>query len=320
MVKARSVMDKLIYKSNYETLEENMSPSNIGARKGRNIRDHLFVINAILEEVSEKKTNAELQIYDVKACFDKLWSNEASNDVFENGLSGDHFIFAAKANESCNVSIKMPWGKRTENINFKRIELQGSVSSPMRCSITTDSLGKEILSNYGLSQILYKYRGCVMIPPLMMIDDVLSVTECGVNSLKMNALVLSKMATKRLELGASKCYQLHVGKTVSTSPSLQVDTGLSMEKATKQRYLGDIISSDSKIDANIKMRYDKGILINNEILSILREVNLGSHFFEIAFMLHSSLLINGILYSTEALFRINNQHIEKLMSIERDLL
>ena len=159
-----------------------------------------------------------------------------------------------------------------------------------------------------------------MIPPLMMIDDVLSVTECGVNSLKMNALVLSKMATKRLELGASKCYQLHVGKTVSTCPSLQVDSGLSMEKASKQRYLGDIISTDTKIDANIKMRYDKGLLINNEIISILREVNLGNHFFEIAFMLHSSLLINGILYSTEALFKLNNQHTDKLMSCERDLL
>ena len=37
MVKARSVMDKLIYNSTYETIEENMSPANIGARKGRNI-------------------------------------------------------------------------------------------------------------------------------------------------------------------------------------------------------------------------------------------------------------------------------------------
>ena len=37
-------------------------------------------------------------------------------------------------------------------------------------------------------------------------------------------------------------------------------------------------------------------------------------------MLHTSLLINGILYSTEALFKLNNQHIDKLMACERDLL
>ena len=154
----------------------------------------------------------------------------------------------------------------------------------------------------------------------MMIDDVLSVNKCGVESLKMNAMVLSKMATKRLELGASKCYQLHVGKAVSTCHSLQVDTGLSMQQATRQRYLGDIVSSDTKIDANIQMRYDKGLSTNNEIISILREVNLGCHFFDIAFMLHSSLLINGILYSTEALFKLNNNHIKKLMACEKDLL
>ena len=126
------------------------------------------------------------------------------------------------------------------------------MSSPLRCSITTDTLGKELLSSFDKSQILYKFRGFVIIPPLMMVDDVLSVTKCGLDSMKMNAFVLSKMATKRLELGAAKCYQIHVGKTVSTCPSLQVDSGLTMEKASHQRYLGDIISSDSKIDANIK--------------------------------------------------------------------
>ena len=94
----------------------------------------------------------------------------------------------------------------------------------------------------------------------------------------MNALVLSKMATKRLELGASKCYQLHVGETASNCHSLNVDSGLIMEKATKQQYLRDLISLDTKIDLNIKMRYDKGLIINNEILSILREIQLGQHF------------------------------------------
>ena len=32
-----------------------MSNSNIGGLKGRNIRDHLFVINAVLNEVNKNK-------------------------------------------------------------------------------------------------------------------------------------------------------------------------------------------------------------------------------------------------------------------------
>ena len=42
-----------------------MSCSNIGARNGRNIRDHLFVINAILHDViANSKINIDLEIYD----------------------------------------------------------------------------------------------------------------------------------------------------------------------------------------------------------------------------------------------------------------
>ena len=43
VVKLRSILDKLIYNDNYEIINDSMSDSNIGGRKGRNIRDHLFV-------------------------------------------------------------------------------------------------------------------------------------------------------------------------------------------------------------------------------------------------------------------------------------
>ena len=50
-----------------------MSPSNIGGRKNRNIRDHLFVINSILHDFKQnKKENIDIEIYDVKKCFDKM--------------------------------------------------------------------------------------------------------------------------------------------------------------------------------------------------------------------------------------------------------
>ena len=83
-----------------------------------------------------------------------------------------------------------------------------------------------------------------------------------------------------------------------------VDSSTWMDKSKKERYLGDILSTDTKIDENIKMRCVKSISIRNEIMSILREVNLGAHNFELAFMMHSSLFINGVLFNTEALVNV----------------
>ena len=44
VTKIRSILDKIIYNDIYDKVDANMSCSNIGARKQRNIRDHLFVI------------------------------------------------------------------------------------------------------------------------------------------------------------------------------------------------------------------------------------------------------------------------------------
>ena len=44
----RSILLKLIYKEEYETIDSNMSDSNIGARKRKNIRNHIFILNGII--------------------------------------------------------------------------------------------------------------------------------------------------------------------------------------------------------------------------------------------------------------------------------
>ena len=55
VVKIRSILDKLIYNDIYNKVDSSMSSSNIGARRNRNIRDHLFVINGILNDVQQNK-------------------------------------------------------------------------------------------------------------------------------------------------------------------------------------------------------------------------------------------------------------------------
>ena len=55
-----------------------------------------------------------------------------------------------------------------------------------------------------------------------------------------------------------------------------------MPEVNEDVYLGDILSNDSKNNKNIKDRISKGLGVINQIFNILRNVNFGSHFFEIA--------------------------------------
>ena len=63
----------MILEEVYETVDESMGPSNIGGRKGRNIRDHILVIKSIINDsINTKNAKTHVNIYDVSKCFDKM--------------------------------------------------------------------------------------------------------------------------------------------------------------------------------------------------------------------------------------------------------
>ena len=65
---------KLIYNDEYANIDENMSDSNIGARKNKNIRNHIFIINGVINEtLKSKKKCIDIQILDYRQCFDSMW-------------------------------------------------------------------------------------------------------------------------------------------------------------------------------------------------------------------------------------------------------
>ena len=83
LVIIRKILDKLIYQDNFEIIDSKMSDSNVGARKKRNIRDHLFIVNGIINNVKNDKTeeSIDLEIFDIVKCFDRMWYKETMNGI-----------------------------------------------------------------------------------------------------------------------------------------------------------------------------------------------------------------------------------------------
>ena len=75
----------IILNDKYDIIDGNMSCSNVGARKGRNIRDHLFVINGILNEAANNKDkNIHIQIVVLGKYFDKMSFLTTDSKIDEN--------------------------------------------------------------------------------------------------------------------------------------------------------------------------------------------------------------------------------------------
>ena len=200
MVKVRTILDKLVYNDFYDVIDSSMSCSNIGARRNRNIRDHLFVVNSIFNDIKQNKNihGIDCQIYDISKCFDKMWYAETANDLYKAGLTNDKFILVANSNKEAQVAVKTPWGSLTNRVKIQEIEMQGTVLSNIKCSVQIDSLGQDcITENKGI----FKYKGCISIPPLSMVDDVITISNLLNAVHLLNAVQVQQLAAARAVCG-----------------------------------------------------------------------------------------------------------------------
>ena len=138
----RSILDRLLYNSSYETIDENLTDGNVGARKRRGCRDNIFVISAISNSVIKGRFPAiQVQVTDVKTCFDKLWLENCANALFENGLKNDMLNLLYLENRNAQIAVKFN-NQVSRRINVTNVEIQGSVRSSLKCTSVMDSIRK----------------------------------------------------------------------------------------------------------------------------------------------------------------------------------
>ena len=138
----RAILEKLIYNDEYDGIDENLSDSNVGARRNRNIRDNIFILNAITNSVvNGGEDPVDVQLFDIDKCFDSLWVEECINDIFEAGLDNDKLVLLYLENQNANIAVKTASGK-SKRVYIRNIFMQGTVWGSLLCTATMDKLGQ----------------------------------------------------------------------------------------------------------------------------------------------------------------------------------
>ena len=176
--KFRSILMRMLLNDKYDTINEFMINCNVGGRKGRSVRDHLFVVNGIIHDHhNSKEKHVTFQILYYSFCFDSMWYEEFTNDLYEAGTKDDKLALIEKISESNDIAIQTPLGL-TKRENVKRIICQGDLWGSIECSLMVDGFGKDSLSP---ELQPYKYKSEVPLPLLGMVDNVLIISESGYN-------------------------------------------------------------------------------------------------------------------------------------------
>ena len=114
MVIFRKILGKLIYNDLYSSIDSNMSDSNAGERKSKNIRNHLFIVYGIMNSVTNGESPPlDLQFYDLQQCFDAMWWKEYMNDLCNSipQPDWDNKLAMMYNNNNDNlVAVKTPFG------------------------------------------------------------------------------------------------------------------------------------------------------------------------------------------------------------------
>ena len=293
----RSILDRLIYNDEYSTIDSNLTDSNVGARKGRNIRDNIFVVNAVINSITKgNQEPVDIQLFD------------------EAGLNNDKLPLLFLENQNAHVAVKTPNGL-SPRVNIQNIVMQGSVWGSLFCTTTMDKLGQLAYEN---SELLYMYKGLVSVPPICMVDDILSVQKCSETG-GINATINAFIESKKLTLSNRKCNRIHIGKHVNACQELKVHSE-KMNESDQEKYLGDQIHKSGKTKATISDRVAKGFGIISEIQAILNEAPLGSYKVEMGFELRQAMLLNGILFNSEAWHSVTAEDITALEKVDEALL
>ena len=178
--------------------------SQVGGRRGKSVRNHIWILNGLICDVLSKKSRrpVDLHIFDYKQCFNSLWLQECMNDIYQGGIQNDKLALLYDVNTQVNVAVKTPVGKTNRGIITDAI-IQGDVFGPMLCAKQVDEIGKECVED----------KGEVDIPPLSMLDDFLCISECGHETAMAHSYIQFKTSSKKLQFGAQKSKKIHIGKT-----------------------------------------------------------------------------------------------------------
>ena len=312
----RSILDRLIYNDEYNKIDASLSDCNVGARKQRNVRDNIFVMNAIMNSIKKgSEEPVDFQVYDVEKCFDSLWLHEVINCLYEAGVQNDKLPLLFIENNIAQVAVKTSGGMSNREL-IRNIIMQGSVWGSLCCVVLMEKLGQQIYNN---PDLLYYYKGLVPTPPLQMVDDILGIQKCSRKSPELNSTINTFIELEKLKLSDKKCYNVHIGKSGNKCHKLRVHEQ-QMKNTNQEKYLGDIIHKSGMIKHTVNSRVAKGFGVINTILAIVNEIPLGHWRVKAGLQLRQAMFLNGILFNSEAWQGISKSEIEHLEKVDEALL
>ena len=248
---------------------------------------------------------------DIKQCFDSIWLDEATNDLYDSGIISRNLNLLYEGNRKTRMCIETTFGI-SERVELNNVVMQGSVPGGLFCSNQLSKLCNKLYSEGKV----YMYKGQVPIPPLAMVDDVVSANLCNsTDALTCNIKTDTFIQRKKMEsqVGEGKCQWVHRGE--GECKSTYHANNVEITQSETYKYLGDHVSDGWEPLYN--KRWDKAQGYIAICLAMCSEISLGFQVYNTAKLFHQSIFINGALTNMETWPNCTSARIQSFERLEQ---
>ena len=128
----RNILDRMVCFEEDCQIGPQMGPYQVGNQKKRNIRDHTLVVHAVINEAHRQKQSVDILFTDIKQCFDSIWLDEATNDLYNSGVTSRSLNLLHEGNRKTRMCVETNFGM-SERTTLEKIVMQGSVPGGLIC-------------------------------------------------------------------------------------------------------------------------------------------------------------------------------------------
>ena len=307
-----SIYQKWLYKKCSPIVNENGSDTAFGGRKGKAGIQALLIVKLLQDHAVWTKEQLIFKFLDVEKFFDSMNFKKCLIDVYNSGVTGKYWKAYQNINESKRCVPYIPSGACSE-ISVKNVFVQGSTDAVLMAWNHMDALNKK-------SRTIWSKRVVVqgiIFDTLTFVDDIVEMCKSLFDVIVGSARVEVIQGETRLNFKPPKCKLLVMNGRETISDNIGK---IMLEVVKRHPYLGTEISDDGKRNEEIKKRMGEAKSVSNEIVSILKSVELSQVRLKYVGMLAKTCLDEKLKYGCAVWNCLNQTQIKELNAIKVNML
>ena len=258
------VLLRILMRRMRKCLRPELSRSQFGFVPDKGTRNAIFTLSMLIERCIQVQTDLYICFIDYSKAFDKVRHEELFNILDKLDIDGKDLRIIRNLYWDQNASVRIE-GDFSESKNIRRGVRQGCVMSPDLFNIYSETILRNLEDKPGL-----KVNG-ENINNIRYADDTVLIATSEID---LQALLVKESERKGLLLNVKKTECMVVSKKVVNPICKITSKGEQIKQVLHFKYLGYIITSDGRCDAEIKRRIAIAKDSFNKMSSILRNKNI----------------------------------------------